>query len=513
LGSGTDPNSGSAIAQSILEEILEINPNISDKAKSSPFATNKNNYNSRCRIVATTHSPQLKDLSLNDDRFGSATVLLEDQNDYDVEDNNRHHMRNYQKKRPSFRLAYGYIGDSHALGAASRCEPSLPESVLARAEDLLSGGAIDDNCDDEYGTAASSSVKRAKAAIQYYESLNTSLEQERDYVNQATCEAVVARQDAQKLLRATSSLARSYESQLSRLETRLDGIWQELASMDGGKSSSTEVVGKTLSTLRLVKKRVETQSERLARQGLKLVPKDYVFRDGDQVVIVLPGEYEGVPGTIVEDSQFDYGDNEKEGEEETRKADTNLERTNSGVADTVLVIPSFHVDGWISPSSKDDILNAEDSTTEGDTASLTGSPSFSGSSVDLFQPTSSSQQMQPRGQQQQLSLRLQRTDIAIWDYINAWEENSHASDNDNKKRSSGVNASQQRLQNLFQKIEQDKSPSSAATSKKQQQNTDSRKVGSNRSKSEIKQSAVNSSNEFTSSRERKAAKKKKKKKK
>jgi len=107
LGGGTDPEAGSALARAILEEILETRT---------------------ARIVATTHYPQLKAMSIENDLFGCASVLLE----------SRPGIEN-EFKRPTFHLQYGIIGDSYALGAASRCVPSLPISVLDRAADLMAG--------------------------------------------------------------------------------------------------------------------------------------------------------------------------------------------------------------------------------------------------------------------------------------------------------------------------------------------------------------------------------------
>ena len=98
LGGGTDPVAGAAISQAILEKILS-NPS--------------NN------VVATTHSPELKYLSMtNNDLFQSACVGL------DVQTNSTDY------RKPTYHLLYGKIGESFALGAASRCRPPLPVDVI-----------------------------------------------------------------------------------------------------------------------------------------------------------------------------------------------------------------------------------------------------------------------------------------------------------------------------------------------------------------------------------------------
>jgi len=56
LGGGTDPVAGSSLTLSVLEKLIPIGPN--------------------CRIIATTHLPQFKALSVNDRWFESVSVLM-----------------------------------------------------------------------------------------------------------------------------------------------------------------------------------------------------------------------------------------------------------------------------------------------------------------------------------------------------------------------------------------------------------------------------------------------------
>ena len=55
IGGGTDPDAGGAIAQAILEKLLETKS---------------------CRVVATTHVPRLKVLSYESEQFGCATTKI-----------------------------------------------------------------------------------------------------------------------------------------------------------------------------------------------------------------------------------------------------------------------------------------------------------------------------------------------------------------------------------------------------------------------------------------------------
>jgi len=77
LGGGTDPVAGSALAQSIMEKLMSIN------------------NGTTCKLVATTHSPQLKALSIDDERFECASVLMSsssNDNDDDEEKKKNPHL-------------------------------------------------------------------------------------------------------------------------------------------------------------------------------------------------------------------------------------------------------------------------------------------------------------------------------------------------------------------------------------------------------------------------------------
>ena len=245
LGGGTDPVAGAAIAQAILEKILETN---------------------RCRIILTTHSLQLKAIPLSDTRFQSAAVLLSDK----IISNERKY------KLPSFQLSYGSIGDSYGLGAASRCSPSLPNDVLTRASDLIIG---------QEGTG------------EMMRNINDALEKEKALAAHATAEAFDLREDARLARDGTIALARAYMTHFSRLENRLENIFLELEK-DKSKDSY-DVIGETLSEIRLIKKLIKTDEELLAERGLKSIPPVYNFREGEMVVIVKAGERDGTTATVI----------------------------------------------------------------------------------------------------------------------------------------------------------------------------------------------------------------------
>lgn len=260
LGGGTDPTAGGTIAQAIMEKLLESD---------------------NCRIVATTHSPQLKALSYNSTQYNCATVLLKSNPSSDY-------------KLPSYKLEYGKIGDSYALGAASRCFPPLPEDVLNRAASLMASSPSDRRDRGE------------KDDVSYLRALTSSLEEEKEAVNYAKTNWESNARELQECRKAMASLAEAYTNHLNGVENRLQDAFRELR--DDESKNAVEVVGETLETLKLVKKKVKTEEELLKERGLRKVSPDHEFQDGDSVVILTPGEYEGTSATVLKSDLLDNND-------------------------------------------------------------------------------------------------------------------------------------------------------------------------------------------------------------
>ncbi|MDR3175281.1 MAG: Smr/MutS family protein [Desulfovibrio sp.] len=100
FGAGTDPAQGAALAQALVDCLLE----------------------SGAVLVAATHFPALKAYALSTPGVRAASVLFDP-----------------ESKKPLFRLAYDQVGASRALDVAR--EHGLPEEILRRAEQyLLLGG-------------------------------------------------------------------------------------------------------------------------------------------------------------------------------------------------------------------------------------------------------------------------------------------------------------------------------------------------------------------------------------
>lgn len=94
ISSGTDPNQGVAIAQALLEAVVD----------------------SGAKVAITTHYMQLKQLAASDERFAVAGMQ-------------------FVNGRPTYKLQQGIVGESFALSVAERL--GLPNSVIQRANALL----------------------------------------------------------------------------------------------------------------------------------------------------------------------------------------------------------------------------------------------------------------------------------------------------------------------------------------------------------------------------------------
>lgn len=248
LGGGTDPFAGAALSTAILEKLCN------DKM---------------CKIVATTHSPQLKALSLDDDRFQSASVLLESQERDGSEQNS---ILDSATMKPTFKLHYGFATESYPLGAASRCNPSLPDDVILRAADLMSKG--------NDGEDTVEALRRHMVA----------LEHERSTAKQLKEEAQLMLNEVATYKRDMLCKLQSSESNLSRLEARLQNIYETLRNDE--TRDSYEVVGDGLSSLRLLRKAVKSEEELLSEKGLRRVSDRHSFYDNESVVIIAEGEFQ-----------------------------------------------------------------------------------------------------------------------------------------------------------------------------------------------------------------------------
>jgi len=241
LGSGTDQNAGGAIAQAILEKLLEA---------------------PQLRVVATTHNPRLKALSFDDPAFGCAAVQLESFSSHG------------STNRPSFDLQYGIIADSFALNAASRCTPSFSQDVMTRATELVADSADQD--------------------LEYLQSLRSSLEKQLKKAKEARMEAESVLSSAAECQSATRNVAIAHERHFGLLEQRLQKCYDEMRD----DSDAYMVIGNTLSEVGIAKKRLRSEADFLGKKGLRLMPDDHTLSDGETVTIIAEGEWHGEMASV-----------------------------------------------------------------------------------------------------------------------------------------------------------------------------------------------------------------------
>ncbi|KAL7565143.1 hypothetical protein ACA910_021522 [Epithemia clementina (nom. ined.)] len=233
IGSGTDQSAGGAIAQAIMERLM-LCPAV--------------------RLVATTHCPRLKTLSFEDPKFDCASALL-----FDPPKGAR---------MPSYLLQYGIVGESHALAAASRCVPSLPEGVLERASFLVDSG-------------------NQEAA--FLRTLGDSMRRQLDMAENARIQAEDYLSETIQCQSALRRLALAYERHFGQLERRLDQCYNDLKE----SPDTLELLGDVLSEVRTARKIVKSDAEFLREQGLRIVPQDYRFSEGETVTIISDEEWRG----------------------------------------------------------------------------------------------------------------------------------------------------------------------------------------------------------------------------
>lgn len=316
LGAGTEANAGGAIGQAILEHLHQLE---------------------QCRTVLTTHSARLKAVSFRTSTYECAAVRQsthDDDNPY---------------RRPMFQLQYGVIGESYAMGAAARCHPPMPAHILDRASELAQelGSESNDSAPGEYLRALEQSLDRQ---IRLTEQLAANAQEE-------LAKALACR-------RAMLGLANAYDRHLSFLQRRVEDCYQRIK--ETGDDSLT-ISGNTLNEIRVTRKQVKSEAERLREQGLKVLSDSYKLQDGESVVVIAEGEWNGLTGRVTRTS------------------------SSASLGGDVLVVMSVNrMDDWLSGA----------------------------------EPSPSDKSMDDR------TIPFKRYQLAVWDYDSVWEIDCETAAND-----------------------------------------------------------------------------------
>lgn len=204
LGSGTDPAQGVAIAQALLESLLDTG----------------------CRVAITTHYMALKQLASSDPRFSVGGMQ-------------------FVKGRPTYKLLPGTVGESFAIAVAERLE--LPQSVINRANELLDsetrqmGDLIRDLEDQK--ALIDEQVAELEAKKQETAAMQQKMEDEQKRLEN-------------KMLTARRDEAKKFAKKLEEKEQILENVLEKLKS-----DPSRKLVAKSWDDIKFVKRDAINEAE------------------------------------------------------------------------------------------------------------------------------------------------------------------------------------------------------------------------------------------------------------
>lgn len=194
---GTDPVQGASLGRAVLEALLD---------RGTLLAT-------------TTHYPELKALAASDPRFVNGRAEFDD-----------------ELGRPTFRIAYGRPGSSHALDVAARV--GLPAAVLEAARHYLGPTSVQV---EELLAGLETANAKAREERETARRLREELEAQRERLNRSQTELEAKRKTVERDLRvafdrevkAYRDRVRAAFSQLDRERTK-EGIGQVGRAVDEG---------------------------------------------------------------------------------------------------------------------------------------------------------------------------------------------------------------------------------------------------------------------------------------
>jgi DNA mismatch repair protein MutS2 len=261
LGSGTDPAQGVAIAQALLEAILETG----------------------ARVAITTHYMQLKQLAASDDRFSVAGMQ-------------------FVQGRPTYKLLPGTVGESFALAVAERL--NLPQSVIDRAEALMDSetrqlGDLIRELEDQKGLVDQQVLeleeKRQEIGKMRFELKEQGLRLEKKQLT-------VRREEARKFAKKLEEKEQILENVLEKLKA--DPTRRVLAkSWDDIKFVKRDALNEAENIPSIVARKKKANAVLAAEQG-ELIPIAELrerpeLKEGDKVIVCKQGPVFGREATIV----------------------------------------------------------------------------------------------------------------------------------------------------------------------------------------------------------------------
>jgi DNA mismatch repair protein MutS2 len=261
LGSGTDPAQGVAIAQAVLEALMEAG----------------------ARVAITTHYMQLKQLAASDDRFSVGGMQ-------------------FVGGRPTYKLLPGTVGESFAIAVAERLR--LPQKVIDRATELLDsetrqmGDLIRDLEDQK--AIVDNQVLELEEKKKELERMQTEMKEQQEKLEK-------------KMLNVRREEAKKFAQKLEEKERVLEDVLEKLKS-----DPSRRIVAKSWDNIKFVKRDALTEAENipsvLARKkqavaaieeaSADLVPLSELrdkpeLQDGDKLLICKKGPLFGREGVVI----------------------------------------------------------------------------------------------------------------------------------------------------------------------------------------------------------------------
>lgn len=260
VGSGTDPNQGVALAQSLLESLVETG----------------------ARVAITTHFMQLKQLAASDDRFAVAGMQ-------------------FINGRPTYKLLPGTVGESFALSVAERLQ--LPRKVIDRATELLDSetrqmGELIRELEDQKAVLDEQALKLEQKKKEMAQ-LEMKIKEEKIRLEKKQLTA--RREEAKKFAKALEEKEAILEDVLDKLKSDpsrrvVAKSWEEIKFMKRDALNEAENVPSVLA-------RKQKHAEAMEEVRAELVPVAELrekpeLKEGDKVTVCKKGPLLGREATI-----------------------------------------------------------------------------------------------------------------------------------------------------------------------------------------------------------------------
>lgn len=263
IGSGTDPAQGVAIAQSLLEALVDVG----------------------ARVAITTHYLELKQLASSDTRFSVAGM-------------------EFVNNRPTYRLIPGQIGESFALSVAERL--NLPPYVIERATELL----------DQETRQMGDLIRDLEVQKNEMENRLKEIESKKKEMEQMEVEMKKAQEKlAEEQLYARRDEASRFAKALEEKEEKIEAVLDRLKS-----DPSRKIVAKSWDDIRFIKRDALTEADDLTglgdksmlqkvldanKQDAQLIPLSDMtpppsLKVGDTLIVCKKGSMKGKQVNIVQ---------------------------------------------------------------------------------------------------------------------------------------------------------------------------------------------------------------------